>query len=35
MGQVLSREILFTFRVPTLSKKAEGHIRVVVHARRA
>ena len=34
VGRVLSREILFTFRVPTLSKRAEGHIAFIVLARR-
>ena len=35
MGRVLSREILFTSRVPTLWKRAEGHIASVAIARRA
>jgi hypothetical protein len=34
MGRVLSREILFTFRVPTLWKRAEGHIAYIAIARR-
>ena len=33
MGRVLSRESLFTFRVPTPWKRAEGHIEIIVHAR--
>ena len=33
MGRVLSREILFTFRVPTPSKRAEGHIGSIAIAR--
>ena len=34
-GQVLSREILLNFRVPTLWDAAEGNIRHVVSARDA
>ena len=33
MGRVLSREILFTSRVPTPSKSAEGHIASIAIAR--
>ena len=33
MGRVLSRESLFTSRVPTPSKRAEGHIGAVASAR--
>ena len=35
MGRVLSRESLFTSRVPTLWKKAEGHITTVALARQS
>jgi hypothetical protein len=35
MGRVLSREIHFTSRVPTLWKRAEGHIGPIAMARWA